>query len=60
MFCKARPEILKRRLYKEMVDELQRSLAIPPSDVMIAIFENGAADWTFGNGEPQFLTGDLG
>jgi phenylpyruvate tautomerase PptA (4-oxalocrotonate tautomerase family) len=60
VFCKDRPEILKRRLYKEMTAELQRSASIPPSDVMMAIFENGAADWTFGNGEPQFLTGDLG
>lgn len=60
VFSKARPEILKRRLYKEMIDELQRSASIAPTDVMMAIFENGAADWTFGNGEAQFLTGDLG
>jgi phenylpyruvate tautomerase PptA (4-oxalocrotonate tautomerase family) len=57
---KARPEILKRRLYKEMTEELARSASIPPSDVMMVIVENAAADWTFGNGDAQFLTGDLG
>jgi phenylpyruvate tautomerase PptA (4-oxalocrotonate tautomerase family) len=57
---KQRPEILKRKLYKEMTDELSRAASIPPSDVMIGIVENSAADWTFGNGDPQFLTGELG
>ena len=57
---KSRPEVLKRRLYQEMTQELSRSAGIPPSDVMICIIENGSADWTFGNGDPQFLTGDLG
>jgi phenylpyruvate tautomerase PptA (4-oxalocrotonate tautomerase family) len=60
VMSKARPEILKRRLYQEMTLELSRSAGIPPSDVMICIMENGSADWTFGNGEAQFLTGDLG
>jgi hypothetical protein len=27
---------------------------------VVAIIENSAADWSFGNGEPQFLTGELG
>jgi hypothetical protein len=30
-----------------------------PSDVMVAVIENSAADWSFDNGEAQFLTGDL-
>ena len=54
---KERPEILKRRLYKEMTEELARSASIAPSDVMICVIENSAADWTFGNGDPQFLSG---
>ncbi len=57
---KQRPEILKRRLYTEMTQELARSASVAPSDVMICIIENGAADWTFGNGDPQFLSGELG
>jgi phenylpyruvate tautomerase PptA (4-oxalocrotonate tautomerase family) len=57
---KQRPEILKRRLYREMTEELAKSASVAPSDVMICIIENGAADWTFGNGDPQFLSGELG
>jgi phenylpyruvate tautomerase PptA (4-oxalocrotonate tautomerase family) len=57
---KKRDEILKRRLYKELTEELATSSSIAPSDVVVGIIENTAADWSFGNGEAQFLTGDLG
>ncbi len=57
---KKRDEILKRRLYKELTQELANSSSIAPSDVVVGIIENSAADWSFGNGEAQFLTGDLG
>jgi phenylpyruvate tautomerase PptA (4-oxalocrotonate tautomerase family) len=56
---KKRDEILKRRFYKELTEQLASSVSILPSDVMVAIIENSAADWSFGNGEPQFLTGEL-
>src|SRR5271163_2649640 len=57
---KKRDEILKRRFYKELTEQLASSVGIAPSDVVVAIIENSVADWSFGNGEPQFLTGDLG
>jgi phenylpyruvate tautomerase PptA (4-oxalocrotonate tautomerase family) len=57
---KKRDEILKRRFYKELTEQLASSVSIAPSDVMVAIIENSSADWSFGNGEPQFLTGELG
>lgn len=60
VISKKRDEILKRRFYKELTEQLASSVSIAPSDVMVAIIENSAADWSFGNGEPQFLTGDLG
>jgi phenylpyruvate tautomerase PptA (4-oxalocrotonate tautomerase family) len=56
---KHRDEVLKRRLYKELIEELSSSVSISPSDVMTCIIENSSADWSFGNGEAQFLTGDL-
>jgi len=56
---KKREEILKRRLYKELTEELARSVSIAPSDIVVGIIENSGADWSFGNGEPQFLTGEL-
>jgi hypothetical protein len=42
-----------------VTEELSKSSSIAPSDVMICIVENTAADWSFGNGEAQFLTGEL-
>jgi phenylpyruvate tautomerase PptA (4-oxalocrotonate tautomerase family) len=57
---KMRDEILKRRFYKELTEQLASSVSIAPSDVVVAIVENSAADWGFGNGEAQFLTGELG
>ncbi|HXN27166.1 MAG TPA: tautomerase family protein [Candidatus Acidoferrales bacterium] len=60
VISKKRDEILKRRFYKELTEQLASSVSIPPSDVMVAIVENSAADWSFGNGEPQFLTSELG
>ena len=30
-----------------------------PKNLLIAIVENGDADWSFGYGQAQFITGDL-
>lgn len=57
---KKRDEILKRRFYEELTQELATSSSIASSDVVVTIIENSAADWSFGKGEAQFLTGDLG
>jgi phenylpyruvate tautomerase PptA (4-oxalocrotonate tautomerase family) len=59
VFSKQRTEALKVRLYEELTQRLQSAASIAPSDVMVCIIENSAADWSFGNGEPQFLTGKL-
>lgn len=59
VFSNHREEILKRRLYRELTEELSKSSSIAPSDIMTCIVQNTAADWSFGNGEAQFLTGEL-
>lgn len=59
IFSKKRDEALKVQLYRDLTRELQASLGISPSDVVISIMENSAADWSFGNGRAQFLTGEL-
>jgi phenylpyruvate tautomerase PptA (4-oxalocrotonate tautomerase family) len=59
IFSKKRDEALKVKLYKELTKELQAAASIAPSDVMISIIENTGADWSFGNGVAQFLTGEL-
>ncbi|MED3939641.1 tautomerase family protein [Priestia megaterium] len=56
---KQRTEEQKQALYKLIVKELGESCGIQPNDIMISIVENGNADWSFGMGEAQFLTGKL-
>ncbi|KON86398.1 tautomerase [Sporosarcina globispora] len=49
----------KKDFYRLVVQELGESCGIEPNDIMISIATNGAADWSFGFGEAQFLTGKL-
>jgi hypothetical protein len=60
VISKKRDEILKRRLYRGLAEELAKSSSIAPTDIVVGLIENSAADWSFANGEAQFLTGDLG
>jgi phenylpyruvate tautomerase PptA (4-oxalocrotonate tautomerase family) len=50
----------KQDFYRLLCAALQTKCGIAPSDVMVSIVENTDADWSFGNGEAQFLTGKLG
>ena len=56
---KTRTEEKKQRLYQLLAERLQANCGLAPTDLMISIFENDAADWSFGLGEAQFLTGKL-
>jgi hypothetical protein len=38
---------------------LKESCGIAESDVIVSIVTNSAADWSFGNGRAQFVTGEL-
>lgn len=50
----------KELFYRLLVEELEKSCAVQPSDVMVSIVENTDEDWSFGYGRAQFLTGELG
>jgi phenylpyruvate tautomerase PptA (4-oxalocrotonate tautomerase family) len=50
----------KQSFYRLLCEALSKKCGIAPSDVMVSIVENTDADWSFGNGEAQFLTGKLG
>jgi hypothetical protein len=50
----------KQEFYRLLCSELKASCGIEASDVMVSIVENTDADWSFGHGEAQFLTGRLG
>lgn len=56
---KQRTREQKQQLYKLLAERLEQQCQIPPSDLIISIVENGDTDWSFGNGEAQFLTGAL-
>jgi hypothetical protein len=49
----------KKDFYQLVVQELGESCGIESNDIMVSIVTNGAADWSFGFGEAQFLTGKL-
>jgi phenylpyruvate tautomerase PptA (4-oxalocrotonate tautomerase family) len=49
----------KQAFYRLVVANLERDCGIAPSDVMVSIIENADADWSFGHGRAQFLTGEL-
>ncbi|WP_314063919.1 tautomerase family protein [uncultured Vagococcus sp.] len=59
IFSKERREDQKQRLYRELVEALETRCGIAPNDVMMSFFINGDADWSFGFGRAQFLTGEL-
>lgn len=54
-----RSEESKQFFYKELCRELQASCNIAPSDVMVSFVINSDVDWSFGDGNAQFLTGEL-
>jgi phenylpyruvate tautomerase PptA (4-oxalocrotonate tautomerase family) len=54
-----RPREQKVALYRLVCEQLESRCGISPADVMITVVENSDADWSFGLGRAQFLTGDL-
>ena len=49
----------KQAFYRLLTEELEKSCAIAPSDVVVSVVENTDDDWSFGLGRAQFLTGEL-
>jgi hypothetical protein len=49
----------KQLFYRLLVEELEKSCGIAPTDVMVSMVENTDEDWSFGLGRAQFLEGDL-
>jgi DNA helicase TIP49 (TBP-interacting protein) len=55
---KQRTEAQKITLYKKLVQEL-KTCGVEQNDIVVSIVTNSDADWSFGNGRAQFLTGEL-
>jgi len=54
-----RSEASKVRFYKLLADGLKSNCGIDSNDLMVSIVINSDADWSFGFGKAQFLTGEL-
>jgi phenylpyruvate tautomerase PptA (4-oxalocrotonate tautomerase family) len=53
-----RTEAQKTTLYTKLVEEL-KTVGIEQNDIVVSVVTNSDADWSFGNGRAQFLTGEL-
>ena len=49
----------KHALYRALADRLAEQAGVRPEDLVISVTENSTADWSFGMGRAQFLTGEL-
>ncbi|WP_111494232.1 MULTISPECIES: tautomerase family protein [Marinobacter] len=54
-----RPQPQKIRFYKLLAQKLEASCGVSPDDLIVSVVENTDADWSFGQGRAQFLTGEL-
>ena len=54
-----RPREQKQAFYADVARQLEKRCGLAPSDLMVSFTENTDADWSFGFGRAQFLTGEL-
>ncbi|QID19661.1 tautomerase family protein [Nitrogeniibacter mangrovi] len=54
-----RTQAQKVEFYRLLAERLQANCGVPPDDLIVSLVENSDADWSFGRGRAQFLTGEL-
>ncbi|NHA68618.1 tautomerase family protein [Phycicoccus flavus] len=59
IFTSPRTPDMKKRLYSLLAERLQDRTGLDPQDLFVSIMTNGTDDWSFGNGEAQYLVGRL-
>ena len=59
MVSRRRDRMQKERFYALLSHNLAHSCGVDPCDLIVAITENDDADWSFGHGRAQFLTGEF-
>jgi 4-oxalocrotonate tautomerase len=50
---------MKERFYELLASNLAERCGLDQADLIVSITENDDADWSFGYGRAQFLTGEL-
>ncbi|WP_115719487.1 tautomerase family protein [Gallaecimonas mangrovi] len=59
MVSRPRTQQQKTTFYRLLAERLHAECSISPDDLMVSVVENTDADWSFGRGKAEFLTGDL-
>jgi 4-oxalocrotonate tautomerase len=54
VFWAPKPVDAKLAMYRRIVERLGIDPGVRPEDVLIAVIESAAENWSFGNGEAQF------
>lgn len=54
-----RTDAQKQALYAALAEKLEHAAGVRPEDLVVSVTENTRADWSFGLGRAQFLTGEL-
>ena len=55
-----RGKAAKQAFYALLSERLAADCGLAPGDLIVSFVENSDADWSFGHGRAQFLTGELG
>ena len=56
---KQRTQEAKVQLYRLLARNLNDRVGVEGTDLVVSVTENGDADWSFGHGTAQFVTGEL-
>jgi len=54
-----RSQAQKTTFYRLLAERLHSECGLSPDDLIVSLVENSDADWSFGRGRAQFLTGEL-
>ncbi|WP_095195120.1 tautomerase family protein [Pseudomonas sp. Irchel 3A7] len=59
VISRPRSHAQKMAFYRLLAERLQTDCDLSPDDLIVSLVENTDADWSFGRGRAQFLTGEL-
>lgn len=59
VISRPRTQAQKIAFYGLLAEKLHADCGLSPDDLIVSLVENTDADWSFGRGRAQFLTGEL-
>jgi malonate semialdehyde decarboxylase len=59
VISRPRPQEQKIAFYRLLAEQLQVDCGLSPDDLIVSVVENTDADWSFGGGRAQFMSGEL-